>query len=242
MEDIIRILLLLLGAIFTVNAVLYAFFAHPNAGFFVTLGLGVIFLTTSIFWNTFSVLPLWTRVAYYACILVLLTAILIPLIFGTRSTVNHKEDAAIVLGAKLKGDQIPSVLALRLDKAIEYHRENPRALIILSGGGDQTLSEGEAMKRYMLARGVSKDIILTEEQSANTRENLAFCKELLTARPEIRRVAIITSGYHALRSHLMAGNATLNATRLSASSPLYLLLPDLIRECMGLLRFILLKY
>ena len=243
MEDIIRILLLLLGVLFTVSATLYALFAHPNAGFFASLALGVIFLASSIFWAAFSGLPLWIRVAYYVCILLLLGPIFFTFTYGRCNTVTYKEDAVLVLGARLKGDQIPSVLALRLEKAIEYHRKNPNAIIILSGGGSQAVYESEAMKGYMLARGVSEDCMITEELSANTKENFTFCKEIISARlVDGCSVAFITSGYHVLRSALMAKAAGLNLTRLSASSPLHLLLPDLIRECMGLLRFILLGY
>lgn len=46
-------------------------------------------------------------------------------------------------------------------------------------GSDEIISEGEAMKRYLLEQGIPEDQIMPETKSTNTLENMKFSKELI---------------------------------------------------------------
>ena len=237
--SIIRILLAVFGVIFIVNAVVYAVFCDSVIGSAATMVIGVVFLLSGIFWQIFLKLPKWIRAAYYICILLLAFLLAFVMIFGSVDTASYDEDAVIVLGVQLKEDDIPPVLASRLEKAVEYNQRNPDAVIILSGGRGESL----AMKEYLLERGVEEGQIITEERSENTYQNFDFCKQMISSMSkEGYEVAVITSDYHAFRSSLIADEVEINTRRICADSPFYLLLPNLLRELVGLIRFFLLGY
>ena len=67
-------------------------------------------------------------------------------------------DFLIIHGAGLlKGDKVSKLLANRIDKAIKvYNKSKRKPVIIPSGGqgGDETISEAEAMKQYLLKHGI----------------------------------------------------------------------------------------
>ena len=101
--------------------------------------------------------------------------------FGFTDTVTYKEDAVIVLGAGLRGENLSLILRNRLDAAVEYYNENPEAVIVVSGGQgpDEDIPEAEAMERYLYEQGVPLNKIIKEDKSTSTEENFKFSKELL---------------------------------------------------------------
>jgi len=65
-------------------------------------------------------------------------------------------------------------------------------------GFDELISEAEAMKRYLIEKGISPDRIQLEDQSTSTYENLVFSKEIMTI--ENANVILVTSDYHMYRA------------------------------------------
>ena len=82
-------------------------------------------------------------------------------------------DAVIVLGAAVHGDKVTWVLENRLNKAMEYLEAHPKAICIVSGGQGEgeSVTEGSAMKKYMVERGTDESRVFTEEKARNTLEN-----------------------------------------------------------------------
>ena len=84
------------------------------------------------------------------------------------SNVQYDEDAIIVLGAGIRGEQVTRILANRLNTAIEYHKKNPSAKIIVTGdqgqGRREFIPESLAMKRYLIAIGIPEEIIFEENK------------------------------------------------------------------------------
>lgn len=80
-----------------------------------------------------------------------------------------------------------------------YH--NWRALPVLASGGGSHHAEPFAatMRRVLVAMGVPEDMIWTEERSLSTHENARFGAGILR-RKGIRRIALVTSAFHMLRS------------------------------------------
>lgn len=95
---------------------------------------------------------------------------------------KRKLDYIIVLGAGIKGEQVPPLLASRIDKGIEILKKNPKALVIMSGGQGkgEDIPEGEAMARYAINKGIDESKIIIEDKSTNTKENLLFSSKLMT--------------------------------------------------------------
>lgn len=109
-------------------------------------------------------------------------------------------DYCIILGAQWKASGPSSVLRRRLDRAVEYLKENPRTKVIVSGGkGDnEPIAEAQGMCEYLVKAGIDRERILVEDQSRNTYENLVLSGELLDK--EKHRVVIVTNNFHVFRA------------------------------------------
>ena len=68
-------------------------------------------------------------------------------------------------------------------------------------GADEVISEAEAMRRYLLRKGVPEDALILEDRSTTTWENLTFSKEIMDERMEAApyRAAVVSSDYHVFR-------------------------------------------
>jgi len=135
--------------------------------------------------------PLWLPVSFVTLcasglMIVLVTQILI---FGRiPAAAEPSLDYVIVLGAKVKPDgSLSKTLKLRLDKALEYMKENPETMLVLSGakGDAEPCSEADAMETYLLGQGADPDHLLKEEQSFSTVENLAYSRGMIEKRENL---------------------------------------------------------
>ena len=115
-------------------------------------------------------------------------------------------DAIIVLGAQVRPDGSPSVqLGWRLDAAEEAYRQKAVPVVVCGAQGkDEPMTEAEAMKKYLVGKGVPETDILTDPESFNTNQNLRNAAELLKNVPGVRKVLIVTSDYHVPRSLAIA--------------------------------------
>lgn len=139
--------------------------------------------------------------------------------------------AVIVLGCQVRGETPSTMLARRLDAAYEVLCEHPDAVCVVSGGkgSGEDISEAEAMRRYLVQRGVSEERIILEDRSVDTRGNIRFSAELLKERG-IDRVMIVTNEFHQYRAELYARRNGLTAGHHSGKTPLYNLLNYTVRE------------
>ena len=143
-------------------------------------------------------------------------------------------DYVIIHGCGLAGgERMTKLLSDRVDRAVEIYRKcGGKPVIIPSGGqgSDEKISEAEAMKRYLIAHGVPAESILPEDRSATTRENLAFSKALIDARPGGRKTALVSSNYHIYRCLRLAREIGMKCTGVGAHVALYFWPSALIRE------------
>ena len=160
-----------------------------------------------------------------------------------RQVSKQGRDAVIILGAGLIGDQVSTTLALRLDKAAEYLRENKNALAVVSGGqgSDELVTEASAMKKYLIRKGIAPKRILEEGRSTSTKENFLFSKELLDARLGAGRYTCVyvTNNFHTYRAGLYAKKAGLDAEGLASRSAPYTLPTNYSREYLALIWYAL---
>ena len=202
-----RILYSLIGAALTLLGGGLCVVANLNFGSIMTLLLGLLFLFVGCLWEKVCELTrhgIWKWVKYAVVFLFCLEFAFIAFLvgFGNTSSVDYTEDAVIVLGAGIRGDQVTQVLQFRLDSAVEYHRKNPNALIVVTGGMglQETVTEAYAMEQYLLRRGIPQEKILKEEQATSTQENMKFSKTLLDAYyKRDYSVVVITNNFHLYR-------------------------------------------
>ena len=116
-------------------------------------------------------LPKWLIGLYYFGMT--LIAVIIPVMFisGGTDNVTYQEDAIIVLGAAVRGEEISGALQKRLDVAIEYYQKNPDVVIVVTGGQgpQEDITEALAMERYLLANGIPKEKIIEDFGNHNYR-------------------------------------------------------------------------
>ena len=127
-------------------------------------------------------------------------------------------DAIIVLGAQVKADGTLSVqLTWRMDAAIEaYEKKNVPVVVCGAQGTDEPCPEAEAMREYLIGKGIPEELILADPDSFNTNENLENAKRLLDGFPGVKRVLIVTSDYHVPRSLAIAQDLGFEAEGLGA--------------------------
>lgn len=115
-------------------------------------------------------------------------------------------DAIIVLGAQVKRDGTPNVqLGWRLDAAYDAYAQKKVPVVVCGAQGkDEPVPEAEAMKTYLMEKGVSEQDILTDPDSFNTNQNLKNAAALLKEIQGIRKVLIVTSDYHVPRAMALA--------------------------------------
>ena len=130
-------------------------------------------------------------------------------------------DAIIVLGAQVKPDGVPSLqLQWRIDAAAKAWKER-NALIVVCGaqGSNEPAPEAHVMREELIRQGVPEEMILMDDQSFNTRQNIANAVRLLEGR-EVQRVLIVTSDYHLPRAMAIAEDAGLSASGVGAPTKL----------------------
>lgn len=245
MKALFRMVLAVIALFILSNAGYLWLVSNYNLGLILTTALGAALLLYALLFDWINRLLDNRFGRVLKGLLLLLTATLIFVgtlisVAGRTDTVTYKEDAIIVLGAGIHGDQVSRVLAYRLDAALQYHKKNPDAFIVVSGGQgpQETISEAEAMERYLLARGAAPDKILREEQASSTYENFLYAKALLDGRlTKPYKTAYITNRFHIFRAGRVAKTAGLISTRLHASNDPMTILPDYLRECCAVAAF-----
>ena len=234
MKRIAKSLLLSLGILVILNGFAVCFLANFNVGTVLTLLLGLVLLLLP---------PLWRKMPKPIKIIVIIGFLLLSMLlgfffcYGKTDTADYREDVLIVLGAGIKGQEISADLQNRLDTAVQYYQQNPRVLIVVSGGQgpDEDISEALAMQRYLTAKGIPKEQILLEDRSTSTKENFVYTKELLSKYfQDEYTAAFVTSDFHILRAEILAGHEGFDHIRhLHSSSPFYTVLPNGLRECLA---------
>lgn len=79
-----------------------------------------------------------------------------------------------MLGAGLHKDKPSKLLQCRLNKAYDYAAAHPDTLVITSGGQgrDEWRPEGDAMRDYLIAKGLPADRVLAESVRPPPRKTL----------------------------------------------------------------------
>lgn len=235
---ILKSILYALGGIFLLAFLIGILATGINAGTAICLLAGTVLVLFAFFYEKLS---LSLRIAFFvllaACILF---AAFLP-IYGSIETADHSEDAIIVLGAGLNGEEPSKTLRFRLDAAYEYALKNPNALIVVSGGQgkNEVIPESTAMKRYLVKKGIDENRIIEENQSTSTKENLAFSKVILDEKlGEGYRTVIITNDYHILRAESLAKSVGFSSvTHTSGQTPLSIFIPCTLRECAAVIYY-----
>ena len=142
---------------------------------------------------------------------------------GAHDSIDGSPRVMIILGCQLH-DWGPSVMLQdRLDKALDYLKDHPEVVVVVSGGQgeNEPTSEAQGMADYLADHGFARENIILETQSHNTHQNLTYsARHLEEAGVDIKSgVMIVSNGFHLTRARMLAGRAGFeNISTLAAPS------------------------
>lgn len=241
----IKKILIAIGILAFFNGMFLFAVSNFNIGVVMTILVALLFLVWGVFYDRILQLTqkgIMRIIKIFVIALVFCQLLLAGFIsiYGQFDNVKYNEDAVVVLGAALHGDKISLPLKLRLDAAIDYHKKNPHALIVVTGGQgpQEAMTEGKAMADYLVSNGVLKDRIIKEEKATSTQENMKYSKEILDMCFENDyKIAVITNNFHIYRGVAFAKiEGFENVAHFHAGLPWYNMLPCYLRESLAVLK------
>lgn len=238
MKKAIRISAIIIGALFTGNALFTITISNFNLGILLVAMFGAVLLGYGIFFEKLK----GKKIIHAMVALMLVTVTCFGsflAIFGNTDNADYSEKTVIVLGCGIRGDRVSVGLAKRLNKAYEYHLENPDAVIIVSGGQgpQEKISEALAMKRYLVDKGVPEEKIIMEDKSTSTIENFKYSHEIMKEMglPE-DSVVFVTNAYHVYRGSYYAEKEGLTVNHLGTDIIWYTIPMNYFREMIAVLK------
>lgn len=247
--------------------VAYAGFGTSFAPIWLILGLLLLLASVGLhfYGRIRERVPLWLEVGVVtaaAAFFAVFVIVELSMGFHFFSLRKDSADYAIVLGARVKGDEPGKALQYRMEKALEYARIHPNTIMILSGGQGrgESRSEAEIMFEFLVANGIPEYQLIREDRSKSTYENLVYSKLIIEARERDRRetlrrimaeagylippesetpikVAVITSNYHVMRAKGIARKIGLpETTGIASRSDPVLFAHFCVRECFAILK------
>lgn len=216
---------------------LYYTSGNIDFGIIVITMMGIIFLLLAIFHQRFFSLlrkTKWLRNMLTVLIVISVVTIVFLeiLIYQAQEDPLPDSDVPIlVLGAGLINGEPSPALKRRLDKAYEIYQQHPTT-IVTSGGVDynEQISEGEAMKRYLVSLGVEPTDVIVEDKSTSTHENFLFSKELLAPSEVNPEIIVVTNDFHMFRSKMIGSRVGFTIYAAPSKTPMHVLVQTHIRE------------
>ncbi len=153
-------------------------------------------------------------------------------------TPKYDKDFVIILGSKVMSDgTLTPLLKGRVDKAIDfgnkqYEMSKKKIIFIPSGGkgSDENISEAEAMRNYLIEKGINKKQIIIENKSTSTIENMKFSKQIIDEKEKDAKICFSTTNYHVFRSGVIANREGIDCEGIGSKTKWYFYTNALIRE------------
>lgn len=217
---LIRIFLLIVGIIITIDCAVLMIIGKINFGSVVPFIIGVIFVIHGIYWERIRRFighhPLFKRIWYGLWGLFILWLIsFMVFVWSLQQQIERSQQPAptvvaiIVLGSGTVAGKPTPTLAKRLDTAAPLIDAQPNSIVITSGGVgfQRSRSEADIMASYLHETyRIPFERILQEGKSTSTEENLANSQALLAAQgiSITDPIAIVTSDFHTIRAASIA--------------------------------------
>lgn len=215
---------------------IYSLYMFTQAYSYGAIWLGFALIEVGIFylgkikWN-----KLWTILS---CVLVLQSVLSFGIVVCSKSSDIQGADSVLVLGYQLSNNEMSETLKYRLDEAYDYAVNNPNSRLVLCGGvtRENTVSEAEVMKEYLLELGLHENRIYCEDESTNTIENIQNSFAYVDADSKI---IVLSSNYHVIRARMICEKAGLDVKILGSKAPFLLIPNQCFFEKISMLRLLL---
>ena len=151
---------------------------------------------------------------------------------------SYDKDFVIILGSKIRNDgSLTPLLKGRADKAIEFGRNQmkntKKSIYYIPSGGqgsDEIISEGLAIKNYLIQQGIDKNHILVENKSTSTIENMMYSNDIILKKKKNAKISFSTTNYHVFRSGVIANECGIDCEGMGSNTKWYFYTNALIRE------------
>ena len=151
---------------------------------------------------------------------------------------SYDKDFVIILGSKIRNDgTLTPLLKGRADKAIEFGRNQmkntKKSIYYIPSGGqgsDEIISEGLAIKNYLIQQGIDKNHILVENKSTSTIENMMYSNDIILKKKKNAKISFSTTNYHVFRSGVIANECGIDCEGMGSNTKWYFYTNALIRE------------
>jgi len=157
---------------------------------------------------------------------------------GVKTSIDEDSDYIIILGASVKGETPSLTLRRRIEKAQEYLELHPDVEAILSGGQGpgETITEAEAMRRFLVNAGISEDRLHLEDKSTSTMENIKYSYNIIDkiSVADQPKVIVISSRFHLLRSQIIARKQGYRVKAIGSTTLVFLVPNYYFREFFGI--------
>jgi uncharacterized SAM-binding protein YcdF (DUF218 family) len=167
------------------------------------------------------------------------------LVFNSGSEPLQHTKYLVILGAGLNGEVPSTALNERLKAGLAYLVKYPDTQVVVSGGRGrgESITEAEAMRKYLLSKGVSEDRILVEDHATITMENFKYSKQLIEQKTgkALHEVTFVTNSFHIFRANMVASRNGLTAYAISGRT-VEVVVPLYIREYFAFIKSFLIDW
>ena len=131
-------------------------------------------------------------------------------------------DVAIVLGAAASDEGVSPVFRERINQAIRLYREGYVSALIITGGYGEgnRCSDAYIGAQYAVEQGIPEEVILIEERSTITEENLQNAKEIMDENG-FASALIVSDPLHMRRAMRMARDFGMEAYSSPTATSVY---------------------
>ena len=157
---------------------------------------------------------------------------------AARHIPTFDQDFIIILGSKIREDgSLTPLLQARVDKAIDFgnkqYEATKKKIVYVPSGGqgkDEVTAEAEAIKKYLMSKGIKENQIMIEDKSKSTIENMKFSKDKIEEINKDAKISFATTNYHVFRSGVIANEQGLDCEGMGSKTKWYFYTNALIRE------------
>lgn len=157
---------------------------------------------------------------------------------AAKHTPKYDKDFIIILGAKINNDgTLTPLLKGRVDKAIDFgnkqYEVTKKKIVYVPSGGkgsDEVMAEAEAIKNYLIEKGIKEKQIIIENKSTSTIENMKFSKNKIDEINKEAKIGFATTSYHVFRSGVIANSQGIDCEGMGSKTKWYFYTNALIRE------------
>lgn len=131
----------------------------------------------------------------------------------------RRAQVAVVMGNEIIEGKPSPRLQARLDRALELYQSGRIEMLILSGGVEESgADEALIMGRYLLRKGVPREVMMVDSLGDNTLLTAANVKRMLANYQTRRALVVVSSYYHLLRARMLMQKCGFNVVYTTKSN------------------------